>query len=126
MIFASSAALARVQADYSAKSAHGTLAVVIGSPADQPLKLDAEPVPAEVPALTARMADLMAEAVRQRPDLAAALAQRDSAQASITVALARQTRISAELNWEVSRAQLALALGRLTGTEPLSTVETLP
>jgi hypothetical protein len=29
------AVLARVQADYSAKSAHGTLAVVIGSPADR-------------------------------------------------------------------------------------------
>jgi len=80
--------LARVQAEQAAKSARGTLAVVMGSPADQPLKLDAEPVPAEVPALTARMSDLMAEAARQRPDLAAALAQRDSAQADITVARA--------------------------------------
>jgi outer membrane protein len=75
-----------VQADRAAKSARGTLAVAIGSPADQPLKLDAEPVPAEVPALIGRMSDLMAEAARQRPDLAAALAQRDSAQADITVA----------------------------------------
>ena len=82
------AVLARVQADYSAKSAHGTLAVVIGSPADQPLKLEAEPVPAQVPALTARMPDLMAEAVRQRPDLAAAQAQRDSAAADVGVARA--------------------------------------
>jgi TolC family type I secretion outer membrane protein len=82
------AVLARVQADYSARSAHGTLAVVIGSPADQPLKLDPAPVPAEVPALTARMADLMAEAVRQRPDLAAAQAQRDSAAADVGVARA--------------------------------------
>jgi outer membrane protein len=78
--------LTRVQADRAAKSARGTLAVAIGSPADQPLKLDAEPVPAEVPALIGRMSDLMAEAARQRPDLAAALAQRDSAQADITVA----------------------------------------
>jgi outer membrane protein TolC len=82
------AVLARVQAERAAISAHGTLAVVIGLPADQPLKLDAEPVPAEVPALTARMADLMAEAVRQRPDLAAARAARDSAEADVTVARA--------------------------------------
>jgi outer membrane protein len=246
------AVLARVQAGQTAQSARGTLAVQIGVPADQPLKLDAEPVPAEVPALTARMADLMGEAVRQRPDLAAARAQVDSAVADITVARslgrpsisiagsrdvvnttdvarqnygqigvtvtvpiftgfsvgygvrqaqatleireanaeqvrlnvslnvwngyyaldsanqqlaatatliktaetnqevalgrykagvgtiidlltaqtaaasARQARISAELNWEVARAQLALALGRLSGTEPLTTGAALP
>lgn len=80
--------LARVQSERAAISAHGTLAVVIGLPADQPLKLDAEPVPAEVPALTARMTDLMAEAMRQRPDLASARASRDSAEADITVARA--------------------------------------
>jgi TolC family type I secretion outer membrane protein len=82
------AVLARVQADAAAQSAHGTLAVAIGSPANQPLTLDAEPVPAEVPALTARMADLMAEAARQRPDLAAAQARRDAAKADVTVARA--------------------------------------
>jgi outer membrane protein len=80
--------LVRVQAERAAISAHGTLAVVIGLPADQALKLDAEPVPAEVPALSARMADLMAEAVRQRPDLAAARAARDAAEADVTVARA--------------------------------------
>jgi len=36
------------------------------------------------------------------------------------------TAITAELNWEVARAQLALALGRLSGAEPLSTESTLP
>jgi outer membrane protein len=82
------AVIARVQADMTAKSARGTLAVAIGSPADLPLQLDAEPVPAQVPTLTARMSDLMAEAARQRPDLAAALAQRDAAQANVTVARA--------------------------------------
>jgi len=246
------AALARVQAEAAAKSAHGTLAVTLGLPADQALSLDPEEVPAQAPILTVRMADLMAEAMRQRPDLAAALAQRDSAEANITVAraagrpsisvsagrdlidttgiphqnysligvnvtvpiftgfnvaygvrqaqaafeaseanadqvrlgvslgvwnayysldsanqqltltsglitiaeenqqvalgryqagvgtivdvltaqsaaaLARQTRINAELGWQVARAQLALALGRLTGTEPLRTDGTLP
>jgi outer membrane protein len=95
------AVLARVQADQTAKTSLGTLAVTIGLAADLPLKLDApEPVPAQVPALTARMADLMAEAMRQRPDLAAALAQRDSAEADITVARA------------VGRPSIAITAGR--------------
>jgi outer membrane protein len=246
------AVLARVQAEAASQSSHGTLAVTLGLTAEQPLTLAPESVPAEAPTLTARMADLMAEAMRQRPDLAAARAQRDSAEANIAVAraagrpsisisagrnlidttgiphenysligvnvtvpiftgfnvaygvhqaqaafeaseanadqvrlgvslgvwnayyalnssnqqltvtsgliataeenqqvalgryqagvgtivdvltaqsaaaLARQTRINAELGWQVARAQLALALGRLTGTEPLSTVEAAP
>ncbi len=80
--------LARVQYEYAASSAHGALSVAIGSPADQILKLNALPVPSSVPALTARMSDLMAEAKRQRPDLAAAFAQRDAAEANVTVARA--------------------------------------
>jgi outer membrane protein len=249
---ASQAVLVRVQAEAAAKNSHGTLSVTLGLPADEVLTLAPDEVPAEAPVLTARMADLMAEAMRQRPDLAAALAQRDSAEANVTIAraagrpsisvsagrdlidttgiphqnysvigvnvtvpiftgfnvdyavrqaqaalqaseanadqvrlgvslgvwnayhllesanqqltvsfslikmaeenqqvalgryqagvgtivdvltaqaaaaLARQTRINAELGWQVARAQLALALGRLTGTEPLSTVETSP
>ena len=82
------AVLADVQAGRTAQGSRGTLAVTIGVPADQPLKLEAEPVPAEVPALTARMADLMTLAQRQRPDLAAARSQVDSAVADITVARA--------------------------------------
>jgi outer membrane protein len=246
------AVLARVQADATSKTARGTLAVTLGLTADHQLTLAPEAVPAEAPSLTARMADLMAEAMQQRPDLAAALAQRDSAEANVTVAralgrpsiavtagrdlidttgiphenysvvgltvtvpiftgfsvdysvrqaqaaleaseanadqvrlgvslgvwnayysldsanqqlavtagliktaeenqqvalgryqagvgtivdvltaqsaaaLARQTRIGAELTWEVARAQLALALGRLTGVEPLFPAQALP
>jgi len=82
------AVLARVQAGAAAKTARGSLSVVIGSPADQPLKLEPDAVPAVVPALTARMADLMAEAMRQRPDLAAARSQRDAAAADVSVARA--------------------------------------
>jgi outer membrane protein TolC len=82
------AILARVQADAAAKTARGTLAVAIGSRADQAWKLESESVPSEVQPLTARMSDLMAEATRQRPDLAAALAQRDAAEANVTVARA--------------------------------------
>lgn len=91
---------ARVEAERLAKSARGALAVAIGSPADQTLKLAAEPVPAEVPALTGRMADLIAEAARQRPDLAAARAQRDAAEADVTVARA------------VGRPSISIAAGR--------------
>jgi outer membrane protein len=82
------AVLTRVQYEYAAASAHGTLSVAIGSPANVALKLDAQPVPASVPAFTARIADLMAQAQRQRPDLSAALAQRDAAEANVTVARA--------------------------------------
>lgn len=80
--------IARVQADAAAKSARGSLAIALGTPADRAMKLRPEPVPAEVPTLNARMADLMAEAMRQRPDLAAARAQRDTAEANVTVARA--------------------------------------
>jgi outer membrane protein len=82
------AVLARVQQDAAAIIARGTLAVSLGLAADQRLTLDPQPVPSEVPTLSARMADLMAEATRQRPDLAAALAQRDAAVANVTVARA--------------------------------------
>jgi outer membrane protein TolC len=82
------AVLLRVQAGAAAMSARGALAVTLGLTADEGFRLEAEPVPAEVPALTARMADLMAEAARQRPDLKAAQAQRDAAEADITVARA--------------------------------------
>jgi outer membrane protein len=82
------AILTRVQADAAAKSARGTLAVTLGQSADQAFTLAAEPVPTEVPNLSARMNALMAEAARQRPDLAAAQAQRDSAEADVSVARA--------------------------------------
>jgi len=78
--------ISRVQAEAAAKTAHGTLAVTLGRPADQLFILAPDPVPTEVPALSARMTDLMNEASRQRPDLAAARSQRDAAQADITVA----------------------------------------
>jgi TolC family type I secretion outer membrane protein len=82
------AVLARVQAEAAAKNAQGTLAVTLGKPADQGFHLAPEPVPNEVPALAARLADLMHEAERQRPDLAAARFQRDAAESDITVAKA--------------------------------------
>jgi TolC family type I secretion outer membrane protein len=82
------AVLAALQASVSAASARGTLAVSLGLSADQGFVLAAEPIPAELPALTARIADLMAEAARQRPDLKAAEAQRDAAQANVAVARA--------------------------------------
>jgi outer membrane protein len=82
------AVLARVQADGALAAGRGSLAVTIGAPADLPLHLDAAAVPESVPALTAKVAELMAEAARQRPDLAAAVAQRDAAQADVTSARA--------------------------------------
>jgi outer membrane protein TolC len=46
--------------------------------------------------------------------------------AQAAAALARQTRINSELGWRVARAQLALALGRLSGAEPLAGDAALP
>ncbi|HWW21830.1 MAG TPA: TolC family protein [Steroidobacteraceae bacterium] len=82
------AVLAREQADAAAQAARGTYAVTLGLIADYGVKIDAAPVPAEVPAQKARMADLMAEAMRQRPDLAAAQSQRSAAEANVQVARA--------------------------------------
>jgi outer membrane protein len=79
------AILARVQAEAAARTARGTLAVTLGFQADHGFSLAATPVPDVVPELSARMADLMSEAIRQRPDLAAALAQRDAAEANVSV-----------------------------------------
>ena len=45
--------------------------------------------------------------------------------AQSAAAPARQTRISAEVGWQMARAQLALVIGRLTGAEPLSSVVTM-
>jgi outer membrane protein len=42
--------------------------------------------------------------------------------AQTAAAAAQQARITAEYNWQVARAQLVLALGRLTGIEPLKVV----
>jgi outer membrane protein len=82
------AVLARVQAAQQAKNAIAALDVALGLSADQPLRLRGEVVPENVPALSAKLSDLMAEAMRQRPDLAAAKAQRESAVADVTVARA--------------------------------------
>jgi outer membrane protein TolC len=82
------AVLTRIQAEASAQAARGTFAVTVGLIADYPTKLDAAPVPAEVPTLNGRMADLMAEAMRQRPDLAAAQSERAAAEANVQVAQA--------------------------------------
>ncbi len=46
--------------------------------------------------------------------------------AQAAVALALQARINAEHSWDVSRAQLVLALGRLSGAEPLKLARGAP
>ncbi len=80
------AALALVQATAAARTAQGALAVALGRPADLSFRLAPDPVPAEAPSLGAHMNALMREAMRQRPDLAAARYQRDAAEANIGVA----------------------------------------
>ena len=82
------AVLSRVQSQYAAAAANGALSVTIGSPADTTFKVEAQPVPASIPPFAAKMVDLMAQAKLQRPDLAAAVAQRDASAANVTVARA--------------------------------------
>jgi outer membrane protein TolC len=82
------AVLATSQARAALQTAVGTLNFQIGIPSDQKLKVAVEKVPPEVPALTARLEDLMGEAARQRPDLLAARNQVSSAVEDITVARA--------------------------------------
>jgi TolC family type I secretion outer membrane protein len=82
------AVIARVQAEAATQSSRGTLNATLGLNADHPLQLEPDPLPTEVPALSAKMASLMAEAEQQRPDLAAARAQRDAAAADVKVARA--------------------------------------
>jgi outer membrane protein len=82
------AVLVREQAEAAARVAQGTLATTLGLPAEQPLKLEILNVPAQGAALTNQLPDLMAEAVRQRPELAAARAQVKAAEANVQVALA--------------------------------------
>jgi TolC family type I secretion outer membrane protein len=83
------AVIARVQAEAATMSARGALNVTLGLNADHPLQLEADPVPTQVPTLSARMAELMTQAEQQRPDLAAARAQRDAAAADVKVARAQ-------------------------------------
>jgi outer membrane protein len=80
------AELDRVQADGNLAAARGQLAILIGEPADRMLALAPDTVPESVPPLTAKAADLLAAAERQRPDLAAARAQRDAAAADVDFA----------------------------------------
>jgi outer membrane protein TolC len=95
----------RVQAEAAAQIARGALAVVLGLPAQQPLKIAADPVPESVPGLSARLSDLMSEAMLQRPDLKAAQAARAAAEAQVGVARA------------AGRPVLAMGTGRtLTAT----------
>jgi outer membrane protein len=82
------AVLSRVQYQYEAAAANGAFSVTLGSPADAVVKIEPQPVPASASPFAARMADLMAQAKLQRPDLAAAVAQRDAAAANVTVARA--------------------------------------
>ncbi len=82
------AVLTRLQLEAAAQRAQGELAVTLGLSADQTLQLE-RPAPVRTtPALSMRIDELMTEAARQHPDLAAAQAQRDAVAASVAVAQA--------------------------------------
>lgn len=80
------AALQRLVAEGNVRAAQGSLSNTLGLRSDEQFALAPDIVPKEVPALSARVAALIDKAVAQRPDLAAAKAQRDAAQAGVQVA----------------------------------------
>ena len=77
----------RIQSTNTAKASRANLAVLLGFSADQALALAAVAAPS-APALTARVGELLTQAARQRPDLAAARDQRAAAEAAVTSARA--------------------------------------
>lgn len=82
------AVLSRLQLEAAAQRAQGELAVTLGFNANQALQLETPPPLQTTPALSLRVEELMTEATRQRPDLAAAQSQRDAAAAGVTTARA--------------------------------------
>ena len=84
----SQATLTRIRAEGDANNARGTLANVMGLPADQPLDLAAPAAIVPDTQFEAKVADLIEEARRSRPDLAAAEAQVRAARAGIDSARA--------------------------------------
>ena len=86
---ASQASLNLVKAEGDARNALGSLAHALGFPAGQPLPLaDMPPLPA-MAGFAGKLETLIAEAQRQRPDLKAAEAQLQAAQASADLARAQ-------------------------------------
>jgi TolC family type I secretion outer membrane protein len=78
---------ARIQSMNNAEASRGTLAVLLGFTADQPLKLAPVATPSAA-AVTARVSELLALAARQNPELAAARDQQAAAEAAVTTARA--------------------------------------
>ena len=86
-----SARLARLQAEITAKTSLSALALAAGVRADTPLHLEAQVPPQKAEDFSAyqsKLAALIDQASAQRPDLAVARAQRDAAEANVTVARA--------------------------------------
>lgn len=84
----SQAALNRITAEGNAASAAGTLANLMGFEANQPLQLTEGEPPRPDAHLDRQLGEMIAEARRKRPDLAAAEAQIKAAEAQVTAAWA--------------------------------------
>ncbi len=84
----SQATLNRIQAEGGAKNAEGTLASIMGLDADRPLAYAAPAIRSPDAQFGGNLEQLIAEARRQRPDLAAAQAQVKAAEAGVDAARA--------------------------------------
>jgi outer membrane protein len=80
------AQLTELTAEGQVQTARGNLAAAMGLSADQPFEVGGTPGPVPVRGVAESVDSLMARAVRERPELAAARAQAAAAQAQVRVA----------------------------------------
>jgi TolC family type I secretion outer membrane protein len=127
------ATLARIQAEGTLKTAQGTLATVMGLDAPQPLRLSPltpPPTQQRLSAETAAIDSLIASARKARPDLLAAEAQVQAAQASVDQARANgrptlnltgssaQTRSEGSASLNASSIGVSLVVPLFSGFSP--------
>lgn len=100
----SQAVLNRIKAEGDRKNADGVLANVMGLDADTAIRLALPPPRVPTAQFTQHVSDLIAQARRHRPDLAAAEAQTKAAQAAVTAARAAgRPSISASASYSYDR-----------------------
>ncbi len=104
----SQAALNRIQAEGNARTAAGVLANVMGLEANQPLTVAPPSAPTPDGSFERDLGQLIAEARRLRPDLAAAEAQVKAAQANVdAISASGKPSLSLTSNWNYSNSSIS-------------------
>jgi outer membrane protein len=104
----SQAALNRIQAEGNARTAAGVLANVMGLEANQPLRVSPPAAPTADASFERDLNQLIAEARRSRPDLAAAEAQVRAARANVdAVSASGMPTFSLTSNWNYTNSGIS-------------------